>query len=270
MTAVGATLSIATDVRPPAVATGERSRRWIVGLTLFVILLLVVEGALRKWVLPTQGRLLYFVRDPFVIAIYALAIGSGRWPRGSTLLNAVLAFAALGLALGTVQVLASPGGSAGTQALLAVYGWRNYFLYAPLMFVIGATFRAQDVDRVARLLLLLAVPVALLVFVQFSSPPGAKVNVGISDDVALQFRGLGLIGTRTRPMGPFTSDIGLREFTVTVLAIAMALWLLPGSRRRVSAWIVALGTGAALVALALSGSRGAMLHAGIVVAAASA
>jgi hypothetical protein len=253
--------------RPGEAAGSERSRRWIVGLAIVVILLLVFEGALRKWVLPSQGRLLFFVRDPFVLSIYVLALASGWWPRGRALLVAGLAFAAVGLLLAGVQMM---GGAAavGQQLLLGAYGWRNYFLYVPLLFVIGATFRRADVQRVGKLVLLLSVPIAVLVVLQFFAPQGAPINVGIADDASLQFRGLGLGGGRTRPMGPFTSDVGQREFTVVAIAFVIAAWLASPARRALPRWLLLAGTCGALVCLGVGASRGAMLHVGLLLAAA--
>jgi hypothetical protein len=248
-------------------ARSETARRWIVGLTILVVLLLIFEGTLRKWVLPSQGRLLFFVRDPFVLGIYVIALASGWWPRDRILLNAGLAFAALAVLLAGVQ-LASASIPASTQLLLAVYGWRNYFFYLPLLFVIGATFRRADVARVVKLMLLLSVPIAALVALQFLAPPGAKINVGIAEDAALQFRGLGLVGGRTRPAGPFTSVIGQREFTVAVLAMALAMWLTVRRARPVPMWLLLAGTAGGLACLGFGASRGAFIHVGLLVVAA--
>jgi hypothetical protein len=253
--------------RVAAVAGSERARRWIVLLCFVVILLLVGEGAIRKWVAPTQGRLLFFVRDPFVIAVYALALFSGWWPRGRVLLNAGLAFGVVGALLAGLQLM-TPVTAAGTQALLAVYGWRNYFLYLPLLFVIGATFRREDVARVGMLFMLLAIPIALLVALQFASPPGAKINVGISDDIAFQFKGLGLGLGRVRPAGPFSSDIGMRMFIAATTAFALAGWLRPKAQRDTPVWLVLAGSLGVLSCIAFSGSRGAVMNVGIVMLAA--
>ena len=58
------------------------------------------------------------------------------------------------LALACDHIMLVDDGSA-TRVLLALYGWRSYFLYAPLAFLIGAQFRYEDVLRVARWTLVL-------------------------------------------------------------------------------------------------------------------
>lgn len=253
--------------RVAAALGSERARRGIVALTVFVIVLLVLEGAIRKWLLPGYGRILFFVRDPFVIAIYCVALASGWWPRGRALLNACLAFGAVGLLLAGLQTMAGAT-ELRTQLLLGVYGWRNYFLYVPLLFVIGATFRRADLAFVCRLLLVLAIPMAALVVLQFFSPLNARINVGIAEDAALQFKGLGLNAFHTRPMGTFTSDVGQREFIVSTAAFAIATWLVAARQRLAPWWLLAVGTAAALTCLAVSGSRGAMVHVGLLMGAA--
>jgi hypothetical protein len=253
----------------PLPAAQERTRRQIVALVTLVYLLLIFEGALRKWVLPHYSAVLFFVRDPFVLAIYALAFAKGLWPRRQALLTGGVALALAGVLLVAAQISTTTGVQ-DRQLLLAAYGWRNYFLYIPLAFVIGATFRAEDVRRIIVLTLLLSVPVALLVVRQFYSPVGAVINVGIATDVAEQFRGAGLVGGITRPMGTFTSDTGQKQFAVSCVAMILALWIMPRARRYLPSWQLAVATGAALTCLAVSGSRGAILHSGILLLAAGA
>ena len=59
----------------------EKIRRIIVFCTFAIYWLLIFEGALRKWVLPNAQEWLFFVRDPFALAIYFLAIKYDMWPK---------------------------------------------------------------------------------------------------------------------------------------------------------------------------------------------
>jgi hypothetical protein len=267
------------SVHPPAAATAaraiapvrtsERARKQIVALVTVIYCLLIFEGAIRKWLLPHYSAILFFVRDPFVLTVYWLAYTRGRWPARQLLLTVGMALALCCVLLVAVQVARAPGVQ-DKQILLAVYGWRNYFLYLPLAFVIGATFQARDVERVIKLTLFLSLPVAILVMRQFHSPSGAPINVGIAADVAEQFRGLALTGDITRPLGTFTADSGQSQFVVSCLAMILALWVMPAPRRFITVWQLTIATGAALTCLAMSGSRGAMLHSGILMVAATA
>src|SRR5580700_3777997 len=77
----------------------EKSRRQIVMLVTLVYLLLIFEGALRKWVLTSFGAALFFIRDPFVLAVYWLAFRHAMIPRHNLLLNLGAVFACIGLFL---------------------------------------------------------------------------------------------------------------------------------------------------------------------------
>jgi hypothetical protein len=241
----------------------DRGRRQVVSLVLGVYVLLILEGALRKWVLTSYGQELYFVRDPLVVAIYWLALRHSLFPRANPLLLVGVAFGVLGLLLIGLQAV----GVASTiekWPLLAAYGWRNYFLYIPLPFVIGEVFKEADLRRLMKITLLLSIPVAVLVLMQFRSPPTAPINVGFSANEAQQFRGLTVDSEHTRPMGLFTSDVGEKEFVVSSVAMLLALWIAPRARRFLRRWQLLVATCAILTCLALSGSRGAVVHSGLI------
>ena len=236
----------------------EAARHRVVTLVLLVYLLVIVEGALRKWVLPQYSQYLFFLRDPVLLLIYAIATRHGLWPRGSLFLRLAWAWAVLGMLLFVVQ--AAAGGSSEHRLLLGVYGWRAYFLYMPLAFLVGAVFRREDLLRLFRWTLLLAVPIAVLVTLQFFSAPGAPINVGTAAEEEQQFRGLGLNAERTRPMGPFASGAGQQQFVATACAVVLAFFIAPRGVAQPALALLALASGAVLTCIALSGSRGTVLQ----------
>lgn len=240
----------------------ERGRRHLVALITFIYLLLIFEGSIRKWMFPSMAQVLFFIRDPFVLAAYFMAFRHGFFPKGNAFLLAGMGLGLCAVLLVGVQTLASAASSGG--AILAVYGWRNYFFYIPLAFVIGEAFERPDLQRIVRWTLILAIPGAILALLQFMAPLDSPINVGFGGDKTLQFHGLNTDGVHTRTMGFFTSDLGHKEFTVSALAMAFSLWLVPAARRYVKFWLLLPATCAALVCLAVSGSRGAMVHSGLV------
>lgn len=244
----------------------ERGRRRLVALITLIYLLLIFEGAVRKWMFPSLGQVLFFIRDPFVLIAYWIAFRHGFFPKWNWVLLTGMAFGMAAVLLVGVQAL-SPSASSGT-AILAVYGWRNYFFYIPLAFVIGEALERPDIERIVRWTLILAIPTSVLVCLQFISPVDAPINVGLASVKALQFRGLSLDGEHTRPMGFFTSDLGQKQFAVSAVAMALSLWLLPAARRFMKLWLLLPTTCAVLACLAVSGSRGAVVHSGLVLIAA--
>jgi hypothetical protein len=247
-------------------ALEPKPRRLIVNLIFVMFWTLIFEGAIRKWVAPQFSSYLYFLRDPLTLVIYYLAVRARVFTplHPLLLIGALLAFIAMSISALNLLV-------GGTQynLILAVYGFRNYFFYLPLPFVVLRVFTYPDLCRLARhsiLALALAAPIAVL---QFEASPSSVLNVGIADDAELQFGNLASGDGRVRPAGTFTSVMGMTQLTVSTLALL--LWCATSSRRPrpVPKWLMIIGGVAVAVALSVSGSRTSFLQAGLVVAAAT-
>ncbi len=238
----------------------ERARRRLVWTVVAIYLLAIFEGAIRKYIAPQFGQYIFFIRDPFVLYAYILATRFALWPRQ----HGFFAFSLLMCAVGVLLLVMQMGvfGADNTRVLLGIYGWRSYFFYIPLAFLIGAQFRRDDLRRVARVTLLLAVPMAILVLAQFSSPPSAPINVGVAEEQELQFKSVGITVDRIRTTGTFTSPAGQQQFIASAFALMLAMLLL--SRREFGVVFIAVTACGVLTCLALSGSRGAVLHCGLI------
>lgn len=242
----------------PLSAKRERGRRMVVRLVFVLLLMAVLEGAVRKWVAPQLGAYIFFVRDPVLVLVYLLAARHRLWPKHSPWLRLFVWMGAVGVLVLALQM--ASGGHSDHRLILGIYGWRAYFLYPPLALLVGATFRRDDLQRLFKLILWLAIPVAVLVTLQFASPQGAPINVGIAEEKEFQFRGLGLNAERTRPMGPFASGAGQNQFGATAFLILLAFFISP-RRLPQPALATLLVTGAGvLTCIALSGSRGLVLQ----------
>ena len=242
----------------PADGVNERARKRLVMLVLAIYLLAIFEGSIRKYVVPEFGQYVFFIRDPFLIGAYVLATRFGFWPRNNALFKISLFMCVFGLLLFVLQT--AVGGASATRVILGVNGWRSYCLYVPLAFLIGEQFKAPDLLRFAKLTLLLAVPIAVLVTLQFASPPGSPINIGVAAEEALQFKSVGLDLEHIRTTGPFTSSAGQQQFVATACALLLALLLLPASRRGVGFAPLMVAAGAILTCVALGGSRGTTLQ----------
>jgi hypothetical protein len=245
----------------------EKSRRRIVRMVLLMFWLLIFEGSIRKWVAPQFSAYLYFLRDPFVIVTYVLAIRAGVFSPMSPWMTAGLCIAAVAVILSVFNLVA---GNSQYTPILATYGFRNYFLYLPLAFVIARCFRLRDVSLLAScsiVALLIATPIAVL---QFEASPTSVLNVGSATDADLQFKNLASGSGKVRPAGTFTSVMGMTQLTVGTVALLIWAW---SSRRRprpVNPWLVRLGLVAVAVSLAVSGSRTTFVHSSLVIGAAMA
>ena len=69
------------------------------------IILLLFEGALRKWITPGLSNPLLIIRDPFAIAIYAISLQIGIFPRNKYANQLFI----LAIACGLVSLLTPAG-----------------------------------------------------------------------------------------------------------------------------------------------------------------
>ena len=242
-------------------APRERGRRQVVAVVLAVYLLAIFEGALRKYVAPQFSQYIYFIRDPIVVLAYLLATRHALWPRGERLFIIGVAMGGLGVLLVLLQM--ATGGASDLRLLLGAYGWRSYFLYVPLAFLVAEQFTYNDLKLFARVTLVLAIPMAVLVVAQFMSPLNAPINVGLAEEKELQFQGMNINGTRVRATGTFSSNAGLQQFIGTALALAIAALLQPARHRLVPLPVVLAASAAILTSVAFSGSRGTVMLSGL-------
>ncbi len=242
----------------------ESRRKRITHLIFAIYWLLIFEGVLRKWVAPHFARELFFIRDPLVAWVYYLALSERMQLQRSIFLIMGLVFGVICVPLVFLQFASSPYVHSW---VLSVYGWRNYFFYFPLAFVIAKHFKAKEFEVLMRWTLILAIPIAVVVYFQFQSPATAPINQGIGTGEEV-YRNAGVALNRVRTYGTFTSSPGQGAFISSVLAMLLAVWLRPNNKRPLQGLALLAATAAVLSCLALSGSRGAMVAAGIIFAAA--
>lgn len=210
--------------------------------------LLLFEGALRKWAVPSLAAPLLIIRDPVLLVIYGLAFTRGVFPMN----RFVVALAVLGVLFLAASMFA-PYMSLGVQ----IFGFRCNFLHLPLIYVIARVFDLDSVKSVGRWILLLTIPMTILVVLQFRSPPNSWLNAGAGSD-AFQIT---LTGNKVRPSGTFSFVSGIIYFYA--LATAFVIYGLV-EKRTYSIWLTSLVGLCIPVALAVSGSRSTVAMALIV------
>lgn len=255
----GPTAAVRTGLSASLSPARERARKRLVWTVLTIYLLAIFEGAIRKYIAPQLGQYIFFIRDPFLVYGYILATRFALWPRHHGFLMFSLGMCAFGVLLFILQI--AMFGLDNTRVILGVNGWRSYFFYVPLAFLIGAQFRREDLRLFTRVTLLLAVPVAILVTAQFASPPNAPINVGVAEEQELQFKSVGITVEKIRTTGTFTSPAGQQQFIGSAFALLLATLLLP--RRQFSTAMRVIAACGVLTCVALSGSRGSMLTCGV-------
>jgi hypothetical protein len=207
--------------------------------------LLLLEGALRKWIVPQLSNPLLIVRDPVAIGIYFFAIRARLFPRnGWTVVLAVIAV--LTLICTFVQLL--PYIPPKSIALVAGYGFHANYLHLPLIFVIGRVMRPEDLRKLGWWTLLILIPMSLLLVAQFRASPDAFVNRTAGGEGEMMTATLG----KVRTAGPFSFVIGVVAYYA--LATAFLIWgvLRKGTYKN---WLLAAAGVALVIGIAVSGSR---------------
>jgi uncharacterized membrane protein len=134
-------------------------------------LLLIFEGALRKWLLPQLSAPLLLVRDPVAFFIIWEAYRTHKWPRQWSLAVGILAAGLIALCL--IQLIAGEN-----SWFVPVYGLRSYLLPFPVAFIMGENLDREDLRKFGICTLWLLLPLTALEVAQYYAEPGSWLNAG--------------------------------------------------------------------------------------------
>jgi len=220
-----------------------RYTKWAIWL---YIILLLFEGALRKWIVPSLSTPLLIVRDPVLLLIFAMALASGVVPRTKFMLVLVVM-------AGASFCLAFLAGQ--NNLYVTLYGIRTNYLHVPLIWIMAEIMKRKDVENVGVLFLLMSIAMTVLMVMQFKAPIESWINRGIGEDEMGQIYGA---AGHIRPPGFFTFITGPMVF----FPLATAFFLNALSWGKQSWWRIILLVVSGLsiaIALPVSISRGTMI-----------
>lgn len=229
-------------------------RRWRFGIQLAMVLL-IVEGAIRKWLFPGSQDLVYFAKDVVLLGSY---LGFLRdLPRLRYRLPSMPAFAgvlALTMVIGLMQIF----NPALPNLLVGVFGFKAYFFYVPLLFVVPAAFpNDAALYGFLRRYSLISIPVGLLGVLQFFAPSSSILNTYArsSEDAYVATFGS---STFVRVTGTFSFITGYTSYLLVMAILILALlgagrWKLRGQ------WLLFAALGVTLLGMLMTGSRGPVL-----------
>ncbi|QKZ15434.1 hypothetical protein [Spirosoma sp. KUDC1026] len=222
------------------------------GIWIYFILL-IFEGALRKWVLPSLSTPLLVIRDPFAIWILITAYKYGIYKPN---LYVIVSFFVVAVSLFTT-ILIGHG-----NIYVALYGARIFVIHFPLMFLIGRVLDKQDVLQIGYVILWIVLPMTLLMAFQFYSPQSAWVNKGIGDDN----EGGGFSGAMGyfRPPGTFSFINGLTLFYSLAASFIFYFWL-DNKLKKAKKMLLVASTICLFIAIPLSISRTLLFQVGLTV-----
>ena len=196
----------------------------------FVVLLL--EGAIRKWVFPQGQELVYFFKDVLLLGPYLKFLLSPDPELRAYRLD-IPTFGIGILALLLVPFALNPNiGS----VLLGVYGMKIYLYYLPLIYMMPFLFRTRD-EMVRQLTwyVMLAIPICLLGLAQWQAGPSSPLNVYAQQQSMGEGGPSGFgFGEKVRITGTFSYITGHTTFVIFFTALLLFLLSLKETRRK---WI---------------------------------
>ncbi|HEY4198180.1 MAG TPA: hypothetical protein VGM63_21715, partial [Mucilaginibacter sp.] len=199
------------------------------------------EGALRKWFLTGLSTPLLVIRDP--IALWLIFTAYRR---------DVVSFPPMAIAVvligffGIITALAFGHGN----LFVALYGARILIVHFPLVFVIGEVFNRKDIIKLGKVMVWLALPMTVLITLQFYSPQSAWVNHAVGGGDGEGFRGaLDFF----RPPATFSFTNGTTLFYSFLAPFILYFWL---DGNKINRLLLIAATGCLLASIPLSISRG--------------
>lgn len=206
-------------------------------------LLLIFEGALRKWFLPGLSTPLLIVRDPIAIYLLLQSMRYGIFKPG-VYIYALWILTSIAFLTTLIFGHGDP--------TVAIFGARIFLLHFPLMFVISCVFDRKDVITMGKWVLWVSIGMTILVGLQFYSPQSAWINRGIAGDS----EGSGFSGAAGffRVPGTFSFTSGLSLFYGIAAAFIFYFWI-ERKDKKVPLYLLLLSTFSLLAAIPLSISR---------------
>ncbi|MEI6331105.1 MAG: hypothetical protein WCP16_17830 [Pseudanabaena sp. ELA645] len=214
-----------------------------------ILVLIVVEGALRRWAFPQARDLIYFVKDFILIGAYL-----GFFSKPRLIVDRYPYLKAITQVLSVLCCLLAFNPSLGSP-IIGLLGIRSYLLYIPLLWVVPHLFDSQtELRDFIRRYLLLIIPVCILGIVQYFSPFDSPLNAYIAGEEGK----VDTVGEFVRITGSFSYLSGL----TTYLQFCFSLIVLVIFREKEIKWIVIYCLELMLVITNsfMSGSRGIIIY----------
>jgi hypothetical protein len=203
--------------------------------------LLIFEGAIRRWLLPNLSNPILLIRDVLSFFLLIIALRNNYNPN-NRLVTIIFC-------VGLISIFTALFFGHG-NLLVALFGARILMIQFPMLFLIGHVLNRQDVISMGKIILWIAIPMAILITVQFYSPQNAWINKGIGENID----GAGFSGANGyfRPPGTFSFTSGNVNFFSLVSCVVLYFWLKP---KKINKYLLFASSLALIVAIPTSISR---------------
>jgi hypothetical protein len=150
------------------------------------------EGCLRKWLFPNYYTEIYFLKDLILLLIYIIAIKTGYLLKNK-IEKITYSFVFVITLFGFFGYLKN--NDLNFDLFISfILGFRSYWIYLPLAFLISNLLKIEDFQKFIRINLYLVFPYFLLIFMQSFFSPVSAINSGFN----------AIVMNPERPSGFFT------------------------------------------------------------------
>ena len=219
-------------------------RRWQ-QMILGVFVLLVFEGALRKWALPSAQAEIYFLKDLLLVLAYIGFVIQRPASRSVLQDERPITIVLVFVFIYSLMEVFNPN---SPSVLIGLIGLKAYFLYAPLAFILPYAIKSRThLFWLIWCYLLLAIPVAILGFIQVAAGPESGLNTYVShtegESLLAQF---GASYELVRTSGTFSYITGYTTFLTVIALLAIGFnsaqgWRLKNNLVPVTALVLVVG-----------------------------
>ena len=179
-------------------------------LFMIYLILLIIEGALRKWIFPSLSTPLLVIRDPVIFLLIIQGFRKNLLTSGYVKISIILSF----IAVITSMVIPHE------KLPVIVFGARIFMLYIPCIFMVSKIITIKDIYLIGRIFIYLSIPMTILVILQFFLPQSAWVNRGVGG--GLEGSGFGGAMGYYRPAAIFSFIQGYTNFQGFVCTFLIA------------------------------------------------
>jgi hypothetical protein len=245
-------------------------RNWEFGIKALLVVV-ILEGAVRKWFLPSASEIVYFYKDFLMVVIVASYLTKKR--KSPLLIKHELKLFSVILFAFALYVVAAISNPKLPHPLVGLLGVKAYLFYVPLVFLVPRMFTSKEkLVTFLKWYLIIALPVAALSAMQFAdSDPNSALNRYAWDETTAAATGMEMqvanfqdsAGSNyVRVTGPFSYISGLAIYLPTMFALLLGLIAQRsiGSLPKGFRWIYHLALAIVATATFMTGSRGAVLN----------
>lgn len=171
------------------------------------LVLIFVEGAMRKWFMPSLSNVWMMCREPIVIWTVLSLIGTqnlrSRVAKAFMIIGCIMMLTTLTLGHQNVWV--------------AFYGFRIWFFHIPYIFIMSNKLNREDLIRICKFLILVFIPMTVLYVMQWGAPPSSILNASMGGGVEEQ--GVQAAYGAVRASGTFGHCVGSSYYNPLIVSL---------------------------------------------------